>query len=91
MTAALALAMARNFRNWLFAPASCELPQTERIIKRTLDVRMPLQWDDADFDVMYASAAFLLWLHCLHFALRRRSPLLRAEVIKEAIDEVFGA
>jgi len=43
---------ARNFRNWLFAPANCELPQTERIIKRTLDVRMPLLWDDEDFDTM---------------------------------------
>jgi dTDP-4-amino-4,6-dideoxygalactose transaminase len=45
---------ARYFKNWKFAPTDCELPQTERIIKSTFDVRMPLMWDDSDFDDMYA-------------------------------------
>ena len=44
---------ARYFKNWEFAPADCELPQTERIIKSTLDMRMPLTWEDSDFDDMY--------------------------------------
>jgi len=44
---------ARYFKNWKFAPADCELPQTEAIIKSTIDVRMPLSWDDEDFDTMY--------------------------------------
>jgi dTDP-4-amino-4,6-dideoxygalactose transaminase len=45
---------ARYFKNWKFAPTDCELPQTEKIIKSTLDVRMPLMWEDSDFDDMYA-------------------------------------
>ena len=45
---------ARYFKNWKFAPTDCELPQTEAIIKSTLDVRMPLMWEDADFDDMFA-------------------------------------
>lgn len=44
---------ARYFKNWKFAPADCHLPQTERVIKSTLDVRMPLMWDEQDFDDMY--------------------------------------
>lgn len=44
---------ARYFKNWKFAPTDCELPQTEKIIKRSLDVRMPLMWEDSDFDLMY--------------------------------------
>ena len=44
---------ARYFKNWKFAPTDCELPQTEKIIKSTLDIRMPLMWDDSDFDDMY--------------------------------------
>jgi len=45
---------ARYFKNWKFAPADCNLPQTEAVIKSTLDVRMPLLWEDADFDTMLA-------------------------------------
>jgi len=44
---------ARYFKNWKFAPADCELPQTEALIKSTVDIRMPLQWVDADFDDMF--------------------------------------
>ncbi|GMI35674.1 hypothetical protein TrCOL_g10789 [Triparma columacea] len=46
---------ARYFKNWKFAPTDCELPQTEKIIKSTLDVRMPLMWEDSDFEDMYAA------------------------------------
>merc|ERR1719453_377027 len=44
---------ARYFKNWKFCPADCDLPQTEAIIKSTIDVRMPLQWDDEDFNTMF--------------------------------------
>lgn len=44
---------ARYFKNWKFAPADCALPQTEAIIKTTIDIRMPLMWDDSDFEDMY--------------------------------------
>lgn len=44
---------ARYFKNWKFLPADCDLPQTEKIIKTTVDVRMPLQWEDEDFDVLF--------------------------------------
>jgi dTDP-4-amino-4,6-dideoxygalactose transaminase len=44
---------ARYFKNWKFAPADCELPQTEALIKSTVDIRMPLQWEDSDFDDMF--------------------------------------
>jgi len=43
---------ARNFVNWGFAPAEDPLPQTADMIRRALDVRMPLMWDDSDFDTM---------------------------------------
>mmetsp|Transcript_9448 Transcript_9448/g.18973 ORF Transcript_9448/g.18973 Transcript_9448/m.18973 type:complete len:214 (+) Transcript_9448:92-733(+) len=45
---------ARYFKNWKFAPADCALPQTERIIKSTIDIRMPLMWEDEDFDTMFS-------------------------------------
>ena len=44
---------ARYFKNWKFLPADCDLPLTEEVIKSTIDVRMPLQWEDEDFDVLY--------------------------------------
>lgn len=28
-----------------FAPATCPLPQTEAVIKSTIDIRMPLMWE----------------------------------------------
>jgi len=43
---------ARNFINWGFAPAGQPLPKTAAMLSRALDVRMPLQWDDEDFDDM---------------------------------------
>jgi len=45
---------ARYFKNWKFLPADCELPKTEKIIKSTIDVRMPLMWDDEDYDTMFS-------------------------------------
>jgi hypothetical protein len=45
---------ARFFKNWKFAPALDALPQTEAVIGCTLDVRMPLNWADADFDTVFA-------------------------------------
>lgn len=43
---------ARNFINWGFAPAEDPLPQTAKMLKKACDVRMPLMWDDQDFDDM---------------------------------------
>ena len=43
---------ARNFVNWKFAPAKAPLPMTSRMLSRAIDCRMPLMWDDEDFDDM---------------------------------------
>lgn len=43
---------ARNFVNWGFAPADDPLPRTAAMLSRACDVRMPLIWDDEDFDDM---------------------------------------
>jgi len=43
---------ARNFVNWDFAPATEPLPQTAKMLSRACDVRMPLMWDEEDFDDM---------------------------------------
>lgn len=43
---------ARNFINWGFAPAEDPLPMTAEMLKRACDVRMPLMWDEEDFDDM---------------------------------------
>jgi len=43
---------ARNFINWDFAPAEDPLPKTAKMLSRACDVRMPLMWDDEDFDDM---------------------------------------
>lgn len=43
---------ARNFVNWGFAPADVPLPKTAKMLARACDVRMPLMWDDEDFDDM---------------------------------------
>lgn len=42
----------RNFINWRFAPTHDPLPNTAKMLRRACDVRMPLMWDDADFDDM---------------------------------------
>lgn len=41
---------ARNFVNWGFAPANDPLPQTAAMLKRAADCRLPLMWEDSDFD-----------------------------------------
>ena len=43
---------ARNFINWGFAPADVPLPKTADMLSRACDVRLPLMWDDEDFDDM---------------------------------------
>jgi dTDP-4-amino-4,6-dideoxygalactose transaminase len=43
---------ARNFVNWGFAPAEDPLPNTSAMLARACDIRMPLTWDDEDFDDM---------------------------------------
>jgi len=43
---------ARNFVNWGFAPADEPLPLTAKMLSRACDVRMPLMWEDKDFDDM---------------------------------------
>jgi len=41
---------ARNFVNWGFAPADDPLPQTAEMLSRACDCRMPLMWEDEDFE-----------------------------------------
>jgi len=41
---------ARNFVNWGFAPAEDPLPETAGMLATACDCRMPLQWDDEDFE-----------------------------------------
>jgi dTDP-4-amino-4,6-dideoxygalactose transaminase len=41
---------ARNFVNWGFAPAEDPLPLTAKMLSRACDVRLPLMWDDEDFE-----------------------------------------
>lgn len=43
---------ARNFVNWGFAPAEDPLPKTAEMLSRACDVRLPLMWDDEDFEDM---------------------------------------
>ncbi|KAL7465843.1 hypothetical protein ACHAXS_006149 [Conticribra weissflogii] len=43
---------ARNFVNWGFAPAEDPLPLTAKMLTRACDVRLPLMWDDEDFETM---------------------------------------
>ncbi len=43
---------ARNFINWGFAPAEEPLPMTSKMLSRAIDCRMPLMWDDSDFEDM---------------------------------------
>lgn len=43
---------ARNFINWGFAPAQEPLPKTAEMLSRACDVRLPLMWDDEDFEDM---------------------------------------
>jgi len=43
---------ARNFVNWGFAPAEDPLPLTAKMLSRACDVRLPLMWDDEDFEDM---------------------------------------
>ena len=41
---------ARNFVNWGFAPATEPLPETAEMLTRACDCRLPLMWDDEDFE-----------------------------------------
>jgi dTDP-4-amino-4,6-dideoxygalactose transaminase len=41
---------ARNFVNWGFAPADAPLPLTAEMLSRACDCRMPLMWEDEDFE-----------------------------------------
>jgi len=41
---------ARNFVNWGFAPAEDPLPETAEMLRTACDCRMPLMWDDEDFE-----------------------------------------
>jgi hypothetical protein len=44
---------ARNFRNWKYSPQpACGLPATAEIISRAFDVRLPLLFDEEDFDTI---------------------------------------
>jgi len=43
---------ARNFVNWGFAPADEPLPQTAKMLTHACDCRMPLMWEDEDFEDM---------------------------------------
>jgi len=37
---------------WQYAPASTELPATEKLISGAIDVRLPLSFDQTDLDMM---------------------------------------
>ena len=41
---------ARNFVNWGYAPADDPLPETSEMLSRACDCRLPLMWDDDDFE-----------------------------------------
>jgi dTDP-4-amino-4,6-dideoxygalactose transaminase len=43
---------ARNFRNWTYGPVPEDLQKTEAIIQTAVDCRLPMQFEDSDFDVM---------------------------------------
>ena len=43
---------ARNFRNWKYSPIATDVERTEEMIKAAIDVRLPLSFEDADFDLM---------------------------------------
>ena len=44
---------ARNFKNWKYAKApECGLPVTADIISRAFDVRLPLLFEEEDFEIM---------------------------------------
>jgi len=45
---------ARNFRNWQYSPIATDVDATEAMIAAAIDVRMPLQFEDEDFDAMGA-------------------------------------
>ena len=45
---------ARNFRNWQYSPIATDVDATEAMIKAAIDVRLPLSFEDADFDQMGA-------------------------------------
>ena len=53
VTAGGAKTNARNFKNWRYGPQpDCGLPATADIISRAFDVRLPLLFEEEDFDVM---------------------------------------
>ena len=43
---------ARNFVNWKYSPNAEPLPRTAALIAAAIDVRLPLQFEDEDFDAM---------------------------------------
>lgn len=43
---------ARNFVNWKYSPHAEPLPRTAALIAAAIDVRLPLQFEDEDFDAM---------------------------------------
>ena len=45
---------ARNFANWRYSPIARAVPATAAVIHAAVDVRLPLTFDDADFDAMAA-------------------------------------
>merc|ERR1719353_2049982 len=45
---------ARNFRNWQYSPIATDVDKTEAMIAAAIDVRLPLQFEDEDFDAMGA-------------------------------------
>lgn len=58
---------ARNFVNWGFAPATEPLPETAAMLSTACDCRLPLMWDDEDFedlaDVLIESIETVLAKH----------------------------
>jgi dTDP-4-amino-4,6-dideoxygalactose transaminase len=47
-----AAANARNFKNWHFAPDAVDCEETLDIIQSAVDIRLPLQFEDEDLDII---------------------------------------
>jgi len=43
---------ARNFRNWQYSPIAVDVERTEAMIAAAIDVRLPLSFDESDFEQM---------------------------------------
>lgn len=45
---------ARNFRNWRYLPIATQVSRTQKMVSAAIDVRLPLSFEEEDFDQMAA-------------------------------------